>query len=236
MTTYNFDEVINRRGTQSIKYDIFEDDVIPLWVADTDFPAPEPVIRALHERVDHRIFGYPLDPSKLKDVLCQRMADLYDWEVKPGDIIFLPGVVPGFSAAIRAIGQPGDNVLMQTPVYPPFLMAPPANNQTVNNAELTRIEENGRLCYEIDFDAFEAAINDRTKMFLLCSPHNPVGRVWTKAELTRMADICLKHDVVICSDEIHCDLVFEGHRHTPTASISPEIARRAITLMAPSKT
>ena len=236
MTAYNFDEIINRRGTHCAKYDIFEDDVLPLWVADMDFPVPEPVIQALRERLNHPIFGYSIPDPELKEVLCKRMADRYHWDVTPEQIVFLPGVVAGYMMAIRAFGQPGDNVLMQTPVYPPFLTGPATLDQRAHSAELTGIREGQRLRYEIDFDVFKNAIDPRTRVFLLCSPHNPVGRVWRKDELTRMAEICLDHDLVICSDEIHCDLLSEGHPHVPIAALSPEIAKRTITVMAPSKT
>jgi cystathionine beta-lyase len=201
-----------------------------------DFPAPEPVIQALHKRIDHRIFGYSMANPELKDVLCQRMADLYHWEIKPDDIIFLPGVVAGFKTAIRAFAQAGDNVLMQPPVYPPFLTAPELSGQTANLAELTAIQEGSRLRYEIDFDVFKNAIDERTKTFLLCSPHNPVGRVWSRDELTQMAEICVENDLVIISDDIHCDLLFDDQKHIPVASLSPEIAKHTVTIMAPSKT
>lgn len=236
MTTYDFDKIVNRRGTHCAKYDIFDEDVLPLWVADMDFPVAEPVVQALRERVDHAIFGYTRPDPALKDVLCKRMDDLYDWEVTPEQIVFLTGVVTGYKVAIQAFGQPGDDVLIQTPVYPPFLSGPDTLGQQTTIAELSCIQEGQRLRYEIDFEVFENAINERTKVFLLCSPHNPVGRVWRKDELTRMAEICLEHDMVICSDEIHCDLLSEGHPHIPIAALSPEIAKRTVTVMAPSKT
>jgi cysteine-S-conjugate beta-lyase len=236
MTTINFDEIINRRGTQSAKHDLFDEDILPLWVADMDFPAPEPVIQALHERIDHRIFGYSMADPELKDVLCRRMADLYNWEIKPEDIIFLPGVVAGFKTAIRAFAQAGDNVLMQPPVYPPFLSAPKLSDQTAKFADLTAIQEGNRLRYEIDFDVFKNAIDERTKTFLLCNPHNPVGRVFSQDELTQMAEICVENDLVIISDDIHCDLLFDDHKHVPIASLSPEVAKHTVTIMAPSKT
>lgn len=171
---------------------------------------------------------------KRPELLCERMQRLYNWQVTPDEIVFLPGVVAAINAAMRAVGQPGDNILNQPPVYPPFLMSPAANGMENNIVPLVETERDGILHYSIDFDALEAAINERTKLFLLCSPHNPTGRVWSREELTQLAKICIKHDVVICSDEIHCDLIFQPH--TPTASISPEISQHTITLMAPSKT
>lgn len=237
MTGYNFDEVIDRRNTCAVKYGIVDDDVLPLWVADMDFPAPDPVIEALHRCADQRIFGYTLHPPELPDVLRAHLLAKYNWQVAPEAIVFVPGVVPALNIAIRAYGQPGDGVLMQPPVYPPFIKAPPGAGQRAVCSELVRREDRNRLYYEIDFDDFERAASDeRTRLFSLCSPHNPVGRVWTRDELARMAEICLKHDVIICSDEIHCDLLFDDNRHIPTATLAPEVAARTITLMAPSKT
>ena len=228
----DFDQTINRRGTCCYKWDHYAEDVLPLPVADMDFISPEPVLRALHQRVDHGVFGYTTAPDALYEVICERLEALYGWQVTREQILFLPGVVVGFNLACHAIGEPGDGVLVQPPVYGPFLSAPGNARRTSQYAELVR----GSKRYEIDFDAFEAAITDRTSTFVLCNPHNPVGRVYTRDELERMAEICLRHDIVICSDEIHCDLLFSGHEHIPIASLDPEIARRTITLMAPSKT
>lgn len=232
---FDFDEIIERRGTDSVKYDVFDDpDVLSLWVADMDFRSPPSVIDGLRQRIDHGVFGYTFNRSGLKEVICQRLADRYNWTVQPDEIVLIPGVVAALNAALRAVGQPGDNMLIQTPIYPPFLQSPAANGMTNRLVPLVETERDGYLHYEIDFDAFEAAIDDDTKLFALCHPHNPTGRMFTREELTRMAEICIKHDVVICSDEIHGDLVFQDH--VPTASISPEISQHTITLMAPSKT
>lgn len=234
---FDFDRIIERRGTECVKYDLFDDpDVLPLWVADMDFESPPSVKQALHERVDHGIFGYTFDSKQLREAICERMARLYDWQVEPDEIVFMPGVVASLNAAMRATGSPGDNVLMQTPVYPPFLSSPAVNGMEARHNELVPAERGGHLYYEIDFDAFEDAIDERTSMFALCSPHNPVGRVWSEEELKRMAEICIKHDVVIASDEIHGDLIFDDHPQKPLAALSPEIAQHTITLMAPSKT
>lgn len=228
----DFDETIDRRGTCCYKWDHYPEDVLPLPVADMDFVSPESVLRALHRRVDHGVFGYTTAPDALYDVICERLDRLYGWQVAKDEILFLPGVVVGFNLACHAIGEPGDGVLVQPPVYGPFLSAAGYAHRTTQYAELAKV---GRR-YEIDFDAFEEAITDRTRTFIFCNPHNPVGRVYTRDELARMAEICLRHDVVICSDEIHCDLLFSGHEHIPVASLDPEIARQTITLMAPSKT
>ena len=233
---YNFDELIGRRNTASSKWTKYANDVLPMWVADMDFRSPEPVIKALTERVSHGIFGYEGATPALYDVICERMQRLYNWKVTPEEILFLPGLVSGFNLMARATGQPGDGVVMLTPVYHPFLSAPGNQGEIAQTAQLIRKTQGQIITYEIDFDAFEAAITPRTRMFLHCHPHNPIGREWTPAENRRLAEICIKHNLIICSDEIHCDLMMENNRHVPTAALSPEIADRTITLMAPSKT
>lgn len=230
---YDFDQVVDRRGTDSLKWHRYGEDVLPLWVADMDFRAPEPVIHALHERVEHGVFGYGTPPPELRQVIVERLQRLYGWRVSPGELIFLPGVVTGFNLVCHAFASPGDGALVQTPVYYPILDAPAGAGLTRDEMALTH-RPDGR--YEIDFDVFEETITDRTRVFILCNPHNPVGRVFRREELERMAETCLRRDVVICSDEIHCDLVFPAYRHEPIASLSPEIADRTVTLMAPSKT
>lgn len=229
----DFDKIINRRQTESVKWNWFDEDVLPMWVADMDFRSPEPVIEALRERVDHGVFGYGLAPEGLQEAIATHLADRHAWDVQPDVVSFISGVVTGFNHAIYSLTEPGDKVMIQTPVYPPFLSAPEqAGRQRVENPLMRR--EDGK--YEIDFDDFEAKAASGVKLFILCSPHNPVGRVFTREELTRMAEICLAHDVLICSDEIHADLVFVGHRHTPIASLAPEVAARTVTYFAPSKT
>ena len=228
----DFNHIINRRNTGSVKWDIFNEDILPLWVADMDFPVPEPVSRALAERVAHPIYGYPLPPQALKTVLQERLEQLYNWKVEEEAILFIPGVVSGFNVACRATGSPGDEVLVEPPVYFPMLHAPANHGQICKTVQLVEGPER----YERDLDAFEAAITGRTRLLLLCNPHNPVGRVFERDELEELAQVCLRHDVVICSDEIHCDIVFSGHTHIPIASLAPEIAARTITLFAPSKT
>jgi cystathionine beta-lyase len=229
---YDFDQIIDRRGSDSVKWDLYGD-ALPLWVADMDFCAPEPVLRALHERIDHGVFGYGLEPPELRPLVVERLSRLYSWEVSPEALIFWPGIVSAFNLAARAVTRPGDGLLVQTPVYFPFLRVPDNHNLVMNEMELT-LRPDGQ--YEVDFDLFEATITGRTRVFLLCSPHNPVGRVFRRDELERMAEICLRHKVVICSDEIHCDLIFPGHPHLPIAALDAEIAAQTITLMAPSKT
>jgi cystathionine beta-lyase len=229
----NFDQAFERRGTRSVKWDLFDPDVLPLWVADMDFPAPEPVIQALRQRVEHGIYGYTREPKELRQVIVERMAGHYNWQIQPEWIVFLPGVVVGFNLCCHAFASPHKGVLVQTPVYPPILEAHQVNRLRSDTNALLRQEDNR---YTIDFDAFEKAIRPNTRLFILCNPHNPVGRVFLRDELAHLAEICLKHNLVICSDEIHCDLVFSGHHHIPIASLSPEIAKQTVTLMAPSKT
>ena len=231
--TYNFDRLIDRRSTESIKWHYYGEEALPLWVADMDFVSPEPVVRALRERAEHGVYGYPQEPKELRAVIVDWAARHYGWQVQPDWLVFTPGVVVGFNLACHAVTAPGDGVLIQPPVYPPFFQVPKNVKLELDQTELRR-EADGS--YTIDFDAFESAITDRTRVFLLCSPHNPIGRVWRRDELERMADICLRHNLVICSDEIHCDLTFGGYRHIPTASLAPEIAERTITLIAASKT
>lgn len=232
---HNFDQSPVRRGTDSLKWQRYGD-ALPLWVADIDFISPEPVLAALRDRVAHGVFGYGAPPDELTETLCARMADLYRWAVEPEQIVYLPGLVSGLNVVCRAVGEPGDAVLVQTPVYPPFLSAPTNQDRRLLAAELCAESRDGRLHYTFDDDAFAASIGPRTGLFILCHPHNPVGRAFDAVELTRLATLCERHDLVVCSDEIHCDLLFDGRRHAPFATLSPEIARRCITLMAPSKT
>ena len=216
-----------------MKWRRYGEAVLPLWVADMDFPSPEPVIRALRERAEHGMFGYGIEPPELRIVIVERLLRLYGWPVAPEAVVFLPGVVTGFNLACHAVAAPNAGVLMQTPIYHPMLQAPANAGLTREEAQLTR-QEDGQ--YRIDFNALKAAFTDQTRLFILCNPHNPVGRVFQREELERLADICLRRDVLICSDEIHCDLLFSGRAHIPIASLAPEIADRTITLMAPSKT
>lgn len=236
MTTYNFDAPVDRRATDSVKWNLFDADVLPMWVADMDFPAPEPVLRALHRRVDEGFFGYGDAGDLLRPVIVERMARLYGWQVDPAAIVYVPNLVNGLFLSSQAVGAPGDGLLMQMPVYGPFLMTAEKTDKALQGAELTAIAEGSTLRYEIDFDAYEAAITDRTSLFLMSNPHNPVGRVFTRAELERMAEICLRHNLIICSDEIHSDLLYDGRAHIPIAALSPEVATRTITLHSTSKT
>lgn len=205
-------------------------DVIPLWVADMDFPAPPPVIEALQQRVANGLFGYGQPWPSLVESVVEHCAREYEWRIDPDWIVWLPGLVTGLHVACRAVGKPGDGVFAATPVYPPFLSAPLESDRRLLTMPLVRDE----MQWVWDFAAANVAMR-AARLFLLCHPHNPVGRVWREDELWQLAALAEKHDLVVCSDEIHCDLSFAG-RHRPFATLSPEIAARTITLMAPSKT
>lgn len=232
-TTYDFDDAVDRRRSDSSKWLLHGQDVLPFWTADMDFRSPEPVLDALRARVDHGIFGYCMEPFELREVVASRLKRLYGWEVSPDWIVFQSGAILGFTRACRAVASPGDGVLVQMPVFGPIHEAPGLNQLVLNEASLVQASHGS---YEVDFEVFEGAITDRTRVFILCNPHNPVGRVFRLQELERMAETCLRHNVLICSDEVHCDIVFSGSKHIPIASLDPEIERRSVTLFSPSKT
>ncbi|MCB0061804.1 MAG: aminotransferase class I/II-fold pyridoxal phosphate-dependent enzyme, partial [Caldilineaceae bacterium] len=204
-----------------------------MWVADMDFRSPQPILDAIQTRVEHSVFGYGGESQKLQEVICERMAHLHNWQIDPQDVMLLPGLVCGLNVVSRAIGKPGDGVLISTPVYPPFHSAPTNQDRLLQTAALGTEVDGQRLRYTLDLDKFSTAIAPNTKLFILCNPHNPVGRAFTKEELTEMADLCARHDIVICSDEIHCDLLLGRTQHIPVAALDPEIAQRTITLVAP---
>lgn len=233
----DFDRIIDRRPFRSIKWNAFPEDVLPLWVADMDFASPPAISEALHRAVDHNLFGYAMGSADLDRVIVERMAARYNWTIEAQDIMVLPGLVPALSAVARSVGQAGDGVLMVAPVYGPFLTVPAMSERFALSVPMHRRDSGSHtFSYEIDFDAIEAAITPQTSLFYLCNPHNPIGHAWTRSELEQLAEICLRHKLVICADEIHCDLLFEGVEHIPMASLSPEVAAQTITLMAPSKT
>ncbi len=232
MPDHDFDRIIDRRNSDSIKWNHYDPEVLPMWVADMEFAAPPPVLDALRARVEHGVFGYALKSEALVDEICNWVYKRFHWQVSPPEIVLLPGVITGFNLACHAFADRGEGILLQTPVYPPIWHAPEVTHRTRQAMQLVE----GGDGYEVDFDAFEAVANDSSRLFILCNPQNPVGRVFRRDELEHMAELCLRHNLVICSDEIHSDLVFSGHRHLPIASLSPEIARRTVTLMAPSKT
>jgi len=227
-----FDQLIDRRSSDSIKWTHYAEDVLPMWVADMDFRCPEPVLEALRARTEHGAFGYPDAPRELREVLVDRLRSRFDWRVAPDAIVFLPNVYVGFHLAAHAATRPGDGVLITPPVYFPILSVP---KNVGLRARLGEMRCSGDLRYEVDLDRFKRAIDGRTRLFILCNPHNPIGRVYSRSELERLAAICEAHDLLICSDEIHADFVYDGRHHVPIASISPEIDRRTITLMSPAK-
>jgi len=231
--TFDFDRVIDRRPSDSNKWRKFPADVLPLWVADMDFPSPPAVVQALRARVEHGFFGYLMERPELHEVVAERVAKRYGWSVSPDAVMPLPGVIAGFNLALRALTAPGDGLLVQTPVYPPILRAAGNHGLTRDEHALTR-DGGGR--YRVDLDAFARAVGPRTRAFLLCNPHNPVGRVFERAELEGMAAVCTRRDLWIVADEIHGELLLDGRRHVPIATLSPEIEARTITFMAPSKT
>jgi cystathionine beta-lyase len=231
---FDFDTAVERRGTASMKWEKYKDnDIIPLWVADMDFRSPPAVIRAIEQRTAYGVFGYTLTPEELNDRVVSMLRETYDWFVKPEWLVWLPGLVTGLNVACRAVGKEGDDVMTAVPVYPPFLSAPGFSRRSLIKVPLK--EKDNR--WQFDFDRLEKMITAKTRIFLLCNPHNPVGRVFTRNELADLAAICNKHDIVICSDEIHCGLILDKDKvHVPTATLDPESADRTITLMAPSKT
>ena len=234
---YDFDKVIDRHKTNSMKWDGLKssygrDDLLSLWVADMDFAASSAITKALQERVSHPIYGYMYCSDEYYESIIGWMQRRHDWKVEKEWIVFTPGVVPALSYAIRALTKPDDNVIIQSPVYHPFYHTVEYNGRNVITNPL--IYKDGR--YFMDFEDLESKIDSKTKLLLLCSHHNPVGREWTKEELRRLGEICLKHNIIIISDEIHFDLVYKGHEHTVFAKISSEIRENCIICTAPSKT
>ncbi len=228
-----FDAIPDRRASESIKWNAYPQDVLPLWVADMDFPAPPQVAETLRKRLSHEIFGYPMEPPGARQAVVGWLERRHGWRVDPESLLFLPGVVPGIHLALQVFTQPGEGVVVQTPVYRPILEAAGRGGRLRQEAPLRRGEK-GR--YTVEKAAFAAAFSAQTRAFILCNPHNPVGRVFSRAELEGMAEVCLRHETLIISDEIHADLLLDGRRHIPIASLAPEVAARTITLLAPSKT
>lgn len=231
MADFDFAQVPERRGTDSIKWGKYAGrDVLPLWVADMDFPAPPAVLAALRARIEHGVFGYGAPSPALTESVLAHLEREYGWQVEPDWLVWLPGLVTGLNVACRAVV--GD-VLTTTPVYPPFFSAPAFAERRLHRAELALRDS----CWQIDWAALEAAATPSTELLLFCHPHNPVGRCWRREELEQLAEFALQHELIVCSDEIHCGLVLdEGRRHLPFAALGPEAAARSITLMAPSKT
>ena len=230
---FDFDKQIDRRGTNSLKWNKYKDqDIIPLWVADTDFMAPQGVIDALQQRVAHGVFGYSRPSPRLIELVIERMQQRYGWKIEPEWLLFMPGVVPGLNFGIKAWCRPEQHVITPKPVYYPFLHAPEHNDRPVSYLPMQLVEDR----WLPDFAMLEQQAQS-ADVLLLCNPHNPGGTVFTRDELQRIADIAIRHDLIVISDEIHCDLLLEPDaQHIPFASLSPEAAARSAVLMAPSKT
>lgn len=238
MTQNPFDIRIDRRNTNSLKYDFALEhgrpaDVLPLWVADMDFRAPAPVLKALHRAVDHGIFGYSDVKSDYYDAVAEWFRTRLGWETRPEWLVKTPGVVFALATAVRALTRPGEAVLVQSPVYYPFYNVVRENGRTlVENRLIYRNHQ-----YTMDFAGLEREIvRHKVKLMLLCSPHNPVGRVWTRAELQEVGRICKAHGVFVVSDEIHCDFTFPEHPHTVFPAANPDLAGQCLVCTAPSKT
>ena len=243
---YDFDKVYPRQNTNSAKWDAVEEmfgrrDIISMWVADMDFPTAKPIVDALKERAAHPFYGYTMPAPGLVESISSRMQKKYNWKIEPEWIVFTAGVIPAISTAISAITRPGDEVIIQEPVYYPFFPVIKQNGCQVATNQLRLA--GGR--YEMDFDDLEARFGpkigmtdtpSRVKALLLCNPHNPVGRLWELKELERLGDISIGHGATVISDEIHCELLYKGYQHTPFAAISKEFEQNSITCMAPSKT
>lgn len=233
---YNFDRVPNRRNPNLLnKWTWYPKDVLPMWVADMDFPSPKPILDALHKVVDQGVLGYELPSVALKETVATRMDHLYAWKVKPESIVTVTGIVSGFNVAARAFGSPKKGYLVQSPVYNEFHEV--KNNVRIPqfDAPLVKSVHGNILRYEIDWDVFRKQVK-KAGMFLLCNPHNPLGIVFSRRNLLRMAEICVENDVLIVSDEIHSELLLDDNQFTPLAKLSSRVAKQTITLIAPSKT
>lgn len=234
---YDFDRLVDRTASDSVKWgarkSLFKnEEAIPMWVADMDFPAPQEVIEALKSRVEHGVYGYGMIPQEYYETVRNWLQKRHGWNVEADWILHVPGVLAGVSFALNIVTQPGDKVLIQPPVYHPFRHLVENLQRTVVNSPLK--SENGH--YEMDYEGLEAQLQKGVKAAILCSPHNPIGRVWTADELRRYAELCEKYDVFVIADEIHSDLILPGHRHTPYATVSKNAAQHSVTLIAPSKT
>ncbi|MBK9390382.1 MAG: putative C-S lyase [Bacteroidetes bacterium] len=234
---WNFDKTLSREGTNCIKYDLREDtfgrkDVIPMWVADMDFNTPDFIVNALQERLNHPIYGYTSRPKEYYSSIIEWHIKRHNWKMEREWISFTPGVVPALNFCTLAFTSPGDGIIVQPPVYFPFFSAVEAHGRKLIYNQLKETPDG----WVMDFELLESIINSSTRMIIISNPHNPVGRAWSEQELRRLAGICLKNNILILSDEIHCDLVLPGYKHIPIASLSEEIANSTITCLAPSKT
>ncbi len=236
MGRFNFDKIIERRGTSCEKWDglkeLFgQEDLIAMWVADMDFKSPPALIDAFKKRVEHGIFGYTYRTQDYYEAIINWLKKRHNFKIKQQWISHSPGVVTGIVVSILALTSPGDKIIVFSPAYPPFRRSVLENGRQLVLTSLKLLNDK----FVMDFDDLKEKIDERTKMLILCSPHNPTGRVWTEKELLTLAEICLKNDLIVISDEIHCDIVFKGNKHIPFASLGDEIAQKTITFMSPSK-
>lgn len=232
---FDFDTVPDRRDTDSQKWQKYADkDILPMWVADMDFRSPPAIVEALQRRVAHGIFGYARPVKSTVDAVVRACSERYGWTIDPSWIVWLPGLVVGLNVTAQAFAEPGDEVLCLTPVYPPFMTAPKNSGRVAKTVPLVLDRAAGR--WEIDWEALERAVTPKTRLFFLCNPHNPIARVFRRDELERIGEFCCRHNLVLCSDEIHCDLILDKLPHVPTSLLGTDVARRTVTLMAPSKT
>jgi len=233
--SFEFETCPERSRTDSQKWQKYAGkDILPMWVADMDFKSSPAIIAALQERVAHGVFGYARPVKSTVDAVVAAMEQRYGWRIEPAWLVWLPGLVVGLNITAQAFAQPGEEILTLTPVYPPFMTAP-KNSARVSVQVPFHLNATEHR-WEIDWTALEHAVTPRTKLFYLCNPHNPLARVWRREELVRLGEFCVRHNLLLCSDEIHCDLILDALPHIPSALLGEEIARRTITLMAPSKT
>ncbi len=243
---YDFDQVHSRRNTNCAKWDSLgalfgSEDVIPMWVADMDFPTAKPIVEALKKRTEHEFYGYTHPGLSHYEAVVHRMQKKFSWKIQPEWVVFTPGVIPALNVAIRALSHPGDEIILQEPVYYPFFSTVKNNGCQISTNKLKLISGH----YEMDFTDLESKFHSKTGMhdtssrvkgIILCNPHNPIGRLWSKEDLIQLGDIIIGHGAIVISDEIHCEILFKGHIHTPFASISEEFEQSSIVCMAPSKT
>lgn len=243
---YDFDQVCDRKSTDCLKWDMVKsifgrEDLIPMWVADMDFPVAQPVIDALKKRAEHPFYGYTKPGPSVVNAVVERMWRKFKWKIEPEWVVFTPGVVPALHLAVRSLTHPGDEIILQEPCYHPFFPVVKNSGCQIVNNELKLV--NG--CYEMDFEDLKLKFKSnsrrlsgpgRIKAVIFCNPHNPVGRLWEREEIIRMGDIALKNDAIVISDEIHCEILFNGHNHVPFASISKKFEQNSIVCMSPSKT
>jgi len=233
---YDFDELIDRRGTDAVKIERCKalfgtEEVLPLWVADMDFRTPDFILDTIRKRLDHPILGYSVPPSHLNASFVKWVHDHHQWDLTVSQVGFVPGIVPALSFAVQCFTQPGDEVIVQPPVYYPFFNVIKNNNRIVVTNPLKEV--NGR--FVMDFTDFEAKITDKTRMFILCNPHNPGGKVWSNETLKKVDEICTRHNILVVSDEVHADMVHRGYHHTPYATVSSTAESGSVTFMAPTK-